>query len=127
INQVVDYAAVPAEKGVILMDGPGYDTESMTGLAGSGAQLIVFTTGRGNPIGFPICPVIKVASTSQLYRAMEDDMDINAGVILEGKALRDVGEDIIGLIRRVVNGEQTKAEINGQAGILCLYTMHPAF
>jgi altronate dehydratase large subunit len=127
INQVVDYADVPAEKGLVLMDGPGYDTESMTGLAGGGAQLIVFTTGRGNPIGFPICPVIKVASTSRMYRAMEDDMDINAGAILEGKALSEVGDEIIGLIRRVINGEQTKAEINGQRGILCLYTMHPAF
>jgi altronate dehydratase large subunit len=127
INQVVDYAEVPTEKGVILMDAPGYDTESLTGLAGGGAQLIVFTTGRGNPIGFPICPVIKVASTSPLYQAMEDDMDINAGAVLEGKLLQAVGEDIKSKIWRVLSGEQTKAEINGQNGIICMYTMHPAF
>lgn len=127
INQVVDYGEGPAEKGVVLMDGPGYDTESMTGLAAGGAQLIVFTTGRGNPIGFPICPVIKVASTSKLYRAMEDDMDINAGAVLEGATLEKVGSDIVALIGRVIDGEQTKAERNGQNGILCLYTLHPSF
>ncbi|MBN1381186.1 MAG: UxaA family hydrolase [Deltaproteobacteria bacterium] len=127
INQVVDYAEIPSQKGVILMDGPGYDTESLTGLAAGGAQLIVFTTGRGNPIGFPIVPVIKVASTSQLYQSMEDDMDINAGSVLEGKDLKDLGADIIALIKKVLDGERTKAEINRQDGILCLYTMHPAF
>ena len=88
---------------------------------------MIFTTGRGSPIGFPIVPVIKVASTSALCRAMEDDMDINAGTILEGKRLEDVGGEIIELVRKVLNGEQTKAEVNEQDGILCLYTCHPAF
>ena len=127
ITQVVDYAEIPSQKGVVLMDAPGYDTESMAGVAAGGAQLMIFTTGRGNPIGFPIVPVIKVASTSALCQAMEDDMDINAGTILEGKCLEDVGGEIIELVRKVVNGEQTKAEINEQDGILCLYTLHPSF
>ncbi len=109
------------------MDGPGYDTESITGLAAAGCQLMVFTTGRGNPIGFPLLPVIKVASNSRLYRSMEDDMDINAGAVLEGKTLQDVAEEIIDLIMRVLNGELTKAEINRQDGILCLYTVTPSF
>jgi altronate dehydratase large subunit len=127
INEVVDYAEPPHEKGLVIMDGPGYDTENITGLAATGCQLMIFTTGRGNPIGFPLLPVIKVASNSRLYRAMEDDMDINAGAVLEGKTLRDVAEETIDLMVRVLNGELTKAEINRQDGILCLYTVTPSF
>lgn len=127
ITGVIDYAAPPATKGLVIMDGPGYDAESMAGLAAAGAQLIVFTTGRGNPTGFPLIPVIKVASTSRLYHAMEDDMDINAGVILEGGSLDDLGLDIIRFIGEVADGRQTKAEINRQEGILCMYSFTPAF
>jgi altronate dehydratase large subunit len=127
ITQVTDYAEVPAEKGVVLMRGPGYDTESIAGVAAAGAQLVLFTTGRGNPIGFPTVPVVKVASTAKLYRAMEDDMDVNAGEVLEGKSLAAVGDEIVALIREVADGRKTKAEINRQDGIVCLYTRHPAF
>lgn len=127
INQVVNYAEIPNERGLVVMDGPGYDVESMTGLAGSGCQIIIFTTGRGNPLGFPLVPVIKVASTSRLYSSMEDDMDINAGVVLDGKTLQVVAEDIKALVLKVASGEKTKAEMNRQDGILCLYTTTPSF
>jgi altronate dehydratase large subunit len=127
INEVVDYAELPGEKGLVIMDGPGYDVESITGQAAAGCQLIIFTTGRGNPIGFPLLPVIKVATTSRLFLAMQDDMDVNAGVVLEGKTLKDVAADIRGLVLRVLDGERTKAETNRQDGILCLYTVTPAF
>lgn len=127
ITQVVEYGQVPTAKGVVLMDGPGYDTESMTGLAAAGCQAMLFTTGRGNPIGYPIVPVIKVASTSALYRQMEDDMDIDAGVVLDGTPLDTVGRTIRALLARVLDGEPTKAEVNRQDGIVCMYTLHPAF
>lgn len=127
ITQVVNYAEVPAQKGLVVMDGPGYDTESMTGVAAGGCQVMIFTTGRGNPIGYPVVPVIKVASTSQLYQKMEDDMDVNAGVILEGKSIADVGTQIRDLLLRVIEGEKTKAEVNEQMGILCMYTLTTAF
>jgi altronate dehydratase large subunit len=127
INEVIDYGAMPSKKGLIIMDGPGYDMESLAGLGAAGAQLIFFTTGRGSPAGFPIVPVIKVASTSRLYHRMEDDMDINAGVVLEGKNLEDVASEIIDLTKEVARGWQTKAEVNGQGGIVCLYSMNPAF
>lgn len=104
------------------MDGPGFDAESITGLAASGSQIIVFSTGRGTPLGFPIAPVIKVASTSRLYNKMQDDMDINAGIVLEGGSLDDVGDSLFELIQEVAAGEETKAEINKQNGILALYT-----
>jgi len=127
ITQVVAYGQVPSAKGVVLMDGPGYDTESMTGLAAAGCQAMLFTTGRGTPVGYPIVPVIKVASTSTLYRHMEDDMDVDAGVILDGTPLDAVGRTIRQLLTRVLDGEPTKAEVNRQEGIVCMYTLHPAF
>jgi altronate dehydratase large subunit len=122
IVEVIDYAEKPSRRGVVLMNGPGYDTDSLTGLAAAGAQVIIFTTGRGNPIGFPLVPVIKVISTSQAYRRFEDDMDVNAGTILEGCSLQRLGGDIYDLLRRVASGERTKAEINQQDGTLCIYT-----
>lgn len=127
IQQVVDYAEVPSANGLILMDAPGYDTESMAGLGAAGTQVILFTTGRGNPVGFPLVPVIKIATTSRLYESMRDDMDVNAGKVLEGESLGRVAEDIKDSLRRVLGGELCKAERNGQSGMLCLYTSTPAF
>lgn len=127
IRQVTAYGEIPSEKGLVVMDGPGYDTESMTGLAAAGAQIIIFSTGRGNPIGFPIVPVIKLVSTTQVYRHLADDIDINAGVVLDGGSLEEVGNDVMAFIERVANGEPTKAEINRQNGILCIYTQTTSF
>ncbi len=126
INEVIGYGETPSQKGVVLMDGPGYDLESMTGVASAGSQLMIFTTGRGNPIGYPIVPVIKVASTGRMYDRMADDMDVNAGVILDGAPMQTVGKEIIDIMRNVLDGEPTKAELNQQEGIVCLYTSHPA-
>ncbi len=110
INGVVGYGERPDKKGLILMDGPGYDMESLTGLAAAGAQVMIFTTGRGTPAGFPVIPVIKVASNSGLYHNMIDDMDLNGGAVLEGKSIQEFGADVVDMIRKVLNGEQTKAE-----------------
>ncbi len=126
INQVVDYGEWPTEKGLILQDGPGYDGDSMSGLAASGAQIMFFSTGRGTPAGFPIVPVIKVASNSRVYRAMADDIDVNAGVLVEGKGLEELrGEMIDGMVR-VINGEKTKAEANG-SDVFTIMTVSPPF
>ena len=124
IVEVIDYAQKPARKGLVIMNGPGYDTDSLTGLAAPGAQVMIFTTGRGNPIGFPLVPVIKVISTTQAFQRLEDDMDVNAGVVLEGQLLDHVGDDMYDLVCRVADGEPTKAEINQQDGILCVYTQN---
>lgn len=127
ISEVIDYAEAPKGTGLVIMDGPGYDTESMTGLAAAGAQVIIFTTGMGNPIGFPIVPVIKVASTSKMFREMEDDMDVNAGEILEGRTPQDLGTYVRDRMIKVINGENTKAEMNRQNGIICIYTQTTSF
>ena len=126
INQVVDYGEWPTEKGLILQDGPGYDGDSMAGLAASGSQIMFFSTGRGTPAGFPCVPVIKVASNSPLYQAMTDDMDINAGTLIEGKPLEALRDEMIDRMARVINGEKTKAEANGME-VFTMMTVNPPF
>jgi altronate dehydratase large subunit len=126
INQVVDYGEAPSERGLILQDGPGYDGDSMAGLAASGSQLMFFSTGRGTPAGFPALPVIKVASNTRIYESMKDDMDINAGSLVEGQPLNGLRGEMIDLMIRVINGEKTKAEVNGM-DVITFMTVHPPF
>ncbi|MGZ3514646.1 MAG: UxaA family hydrolase [Thermodesulfobacteriota bacterium] len=126
INQVVDYGEAPSEHGLILQDGPGYDGDSMAGLAASGSQLMFFSTGRGTPAGFPALPVIKVASNTRIYEAMKDDMDVNAGTLMEGRPLDELRAGMIELMIRVINGEETRAEVNGM-DVFTLMTVHPPF
>ena len=126
INQVVDYGEAPSEHGLILQDGPGYDGDSMAGLAASGSQLMFFSTGRGTPAGFPALPVIKVASNTRIYEAMKDDMDVNAGSLVEGRPLDELRTEMIDLMIRVINGEETRAEVNGM-DVFTLMTVHPPF
>lgn len=127
VRQVLEYGEIPSVRGLCIMDGPGYDVESMTGLVAGGAQICVFSTGRGNPIGHPCCPVIKVASNSRIFHAMPGDMDINAGTILEGGSLEQTGREIIEFLVSVASGELTAAERNRQGGILGIYTFSRAF
>ncbi len=126
INQVVDYGEAPSERGLILQDGPGYDGDSMARLAASGSQLMFFSTGRGTPAGFPALPVIKVASNTRIFDAMKDDMDVNAGSLVEGKPLDELRAEMIDLMIRVINGEETRAEVNGME-VFTLMTVHPPF
>jgi altronate hydrolase len=93
------------------MNTPGYDPVSLTGLAAGGCNLIAFTTGRGSAIGFPSVPVLKIASNSFTYRRMQDNMDINAGVIADGESsVQEVGREIFDMLLRVASGEKTCAE-----------------
>ncbi len=114
IKQVVEYAEKPTEKGLIIMDGPAHDAVCNTGMIAGGAQVIVFTTGRGTPLGAPVAPVIKVATNSRIYRHMQDNIDINAGEILDGNAtIQSIGDKIFQEIIEVASGKVTKAEILG--------------
>jgi altronate hydrolase len=114
LTGVFAYAERVNRKGFVLMNTPGYDPVSLTGIAAGGANVICFTTGRGSGIGFPVAPVIKISSNSRIARAMEDNIDINAGVVVEGKeTIQDVGRRIFDMIRRVASGERTKSELLG--------------
>ena len=96
------------------MDGPAHDAVCNTGLLAAGAQVIVFTTGRGTPMGAPIAPVIKVSSNTDIFNRMKENIDINAGDILEGKeSIASIGEKIFREVIEVASGEITKAEALG--------------
>lgn len=114
IMEVLEYGEIPTKKGLVLMDTPGHDAESMTGLIAGGTQIIAFTTGRGNPLGSPIAPVIKISSNSPLYLKMKDNIDIDAGKIVSGeKTVEEIGQKIFHEVFRVGNGKLTKSEIWG--------------
>jgi altronate dehydratase large subunit len=114
IKQVVRYAERPTERGLVIMDGPALDAVCNTGMIAAGAQIIVFTTGRGSPLGAPVAPVIKVASNSKVYHHMQDNFDLSAGSIVDGEStLQQVGEQILEKIIAVASGEPTRSEILG--------------
>jgi len=114
IMQVVDYAEKPTRKGLVIMDGTALDVMNNTGLLASGAHLIVFTTGRGTPVGSPIAPVIKVSTNSVTYNKIKENIDVNAGVIVDGEGtLQSVGQQIFDEILAAASGKQVRAEVLG--------------
>jgi altronate hydrolase len=110
---VLGYAEPVRRPGFVVMDTPGYDPVSMTGIVAGGANVLVFTTGRGSVFGCKPAPSIKVATNTRLFNHMIDDMDINAGTILEGQSVQEVGRQIFEEILQVASGKKTKSEING--------------
>jgi altronate hydrolase len=114
LNAVYDYAEQVQSAGLVFMDTPGYDPVSATGQIAGGANLIVFTTGRGSCFGARPVPSLKVASNSRLFEAMPDDMDLNAGTVLSGNAsIEQVGQELFEAIIAVASGEPAKSEQNG--------------
>jgi altronate hydrolase len=110
---VYDYAQKIRDKGFCFMDTPGHDPVSVTGLVAGGSNLMAFTTGRGSCLGFKPCPVLKIATNTPLYERMTEDMDMNAGVILEGVSVDDFGHMVFEELIAVANGKQTKSEAQG--------------
>jgi altronate hydrolase len=114
LSAVVDYAEQVSAKGLVVMDTPGYDPVSITGIAAGGCNLIAFTTGRGSAIGFPIVPVLKIATNSRMYATMSDNMDVNAGEIVDGvSSVTEKGVEIFRRLVGVASGERTKSELLG--------------
>jgi altronate hydrolase len=113
MNQVVGYGEAITERGFVHMDTPGYDPVSVTGQVAGGCNIVAFTTGRGSAFGFKPAPSIKIATNSELYARQEPDMDINAGKVLDGVTLDELGEEIFEKILAVASGEKSKSEAAG--------------
>lgn len=115
VEGVTDYAKPPTGNGLWLMQGPGYDQESTPGLVGAGAQVVVFTTGRGTTIGNAIAPVLKLTSNTAIYERMPHDLDLSAGGVIDGtESIDDVGARVFEHVCKVSSGhEQALAEGNG--------------
>jgi altronate hydrolase len=111
LTGVYKYAEPVTAKGFTFMDSPGYDPCSVTGQVASGANVICFTTGRGSCFGFKPTPSIKLATNTDMYRRMEDDMDVNCGDILDGGAtVESKGREIFELVLEVASGRRSKSE-----------------
>lgn len=115
VVEVLDYAEKITKPGLNLLCTPGNDVESTTGLAGSGCNVIVFTTGLGTPTGNPITPVLKMSSNTELFERMNDIIDINAGTVITGEdTIQSMGEKILDHVIRVASGETpSKAVVKG--------------
>ncbi|TSJ59402.1 altronate dehydratase [Atlantibacter subterranea] len=114
LMEVYKYAEPVKEHGLVFMDTPGYDPVSATGQIAGGANLVTFTTGRGSCFGSFPAPCIKLASNTPMYTRMEEDMDINCGVVIDGeKTIQQMGQVIFEKILRVASGEESKSEALG--------------
>lgn len=113
---VFKYGEPITARGFTFMDSPGYDPCSVTGQIASGANLIVFSTGRGSVSGYKPSPCIKLASNSDMYNRMSEDMDINCGDVVEGTSLEAKGQEIFEEFLAVASGKRTKSEELGFGG-----------
>ncbi len=113
LNEVLDYAEPITSPGFVLMNTPGYDPVSVTGLVAGGCQMVAFTTGRGSVYGAAIAPTVKIATTSELFARMTGDLDFDAGRALSGSEPADLARELMALILKVANGEKTCSETLG--------------
>ncbi|KPI47518.1 carbohydrate hydrolase [Clostridioides difficile] len=114
ISEVYDYAKQIDKKGLVIMDTPGNDASSVAGMVAGGAQIVVFSTGRGTPSGNPIAPVIKITGNKITFENMEDNMDFDASPVIYGpQTMEELADDLLNMIVDVANGKQSKAESLG--------------
>ena len=127
IQGILEYPdRVTTQKGLWIKDTPGREPEILTGMACTGAQVMMFSTGRGAPQGFPSMPVIKICGNPETYARMENDMDLNAGLIINGqKTIDEVGEEAFAKLLRVLSGEMTKNETIKYFNSIDIHTLGP--
>ena len=112
--EVYEYAEPVTAKGFVYMDTPGYDPVSATGQVAGGANMIVFTTGRGSAYGCAPAPSLKLSTNTALWERQEEDIDLNCGEIVDGGAtVAGTGERLFGLILATASGAKTKSERHG--------------
>jgi len=127
IQDVIEYAVPPkaGQKGLFLMNYESHDGEVVTGEIGCGAQIVTFTTGRGNPTGHPIAPILKVTGNPKTYQHMAENFDFDASpIITEGKSVEEMGQELLDLVIRVAGGELTSAEKIGGRELFCVGRRH---
>ena len=110
LEAVYEYAEQVDQKGLVVMDTPGFDPASVTGKVAGGANLVLFTTGRGSCFGCKPSPVIKIATNTPMFNVMKDDMDLNAGSVIEGEDLQAVGDRFFDFALKVASGVKTCSE-----------------
>jgi altronate dehydratase large subunit len=111
LRAVLEYAdPLPVGGGFVVMDSPGYDVESVSGKVAGGAQVVVFTTGRGSTTGNPIAPVVKITGNPDTFDRMSENMDLDASSVLSGQPIDAVGDSLYDFVRTVASGELTTAE-----------------
>jgi altronate hydrolase len=110
LEAVYEYAERVDQKGLVVMDTPGFDPASVTGKVAGGANLVLFTTGRGSCFGCKPSPVIKIATNTPMFNIMKDDMDLNAGSVIEGEDLQEVGDRFFDFALEVASGKKTCSE-----------------
>jgi altronate dehydratase large subunit len=114
VQGVLAYAESPPGGGLYVMDTPGHDGESVTGMVAGGAQVVIFSTGRGTPLGAPVAPVIKITANPQTAQIMADHIDFSAAGVIAGETTIDeAGEDVWELLLRVLVGQETASELLG--------------
>ena len=118
LTEVYKFGELIDKNGFVFMDSPGFDPCSVTGQIASGANVIIFTTGRGSVSGYMPSPCIKLATNSEMYARLSEDMDINCGdIISDGVRLEEKGQEIFDTIIRVASGQPTKSEMLGFGGV----------
>ena len=127
IQGVLEYCdRITDQKGLWIKDTPGREPEILTGMAATGAQVMMFSTGRGAPQGFPSMPVIKICGNPNTYERMQWDMDLNAGRILTGeKSIDEVGEEAFQMLLDTLNGRMTKNEALSYFGSIDIFCLGP--
>ena len=110
---VIGYAEPLGKRGLVFMDGPGYDPVGATGQVASGCNMLAFTTGRGSVFGFKPAPSVKLATNSVTYNRMSEDMDVNCGAVLDGVPMEEVARQTLDLIIAVASGKQSASEMLG--------------
>ena len=114
VNEVVEYGCIPHEHGLVVMDTPGYDIESVSGMIVGGAQVCVFTSGRGTPVGSALIPMIKMTGNHGTFERMKANIDIDASPVIDGTcSVDEMGGRIFDELIEVCNGKETKAEEHG--------------
>lgn len=127
IQGVLEYTdRITDQKGLWIKDTPGREPEILTGMAATGAQVLMFSTGRGAPQGFCSMPVIKICGNPITYNRMSHDMDLNAGRIITGeKTIEEVGEEAFEMLLKVLSGQMTKNEALSYFGSIDIYCLGP--